>query len=99
MENQVNENQVIEKKKETRGRPKKYENITKEIKKSYQDTFYDIHKGQKKKCEFCNKDVDIFNMSHHVRGFKHKKNKEIFELRNELEKNKTMHSHIEQLVA
>lgn len=68
-----------------RGRPKKKEEelqvMTPEIRKKYNTKFYDLHKNEKRICKECNKDISIFNISHHITTSKHFKNKEIFELK------------------
>ena len=95
MDNQ--ENQEI--KNRGRGRPKKTEEelqvMTPEIRKEYNSKFYDIHKKEKRMCKECNKEISIFNMSHHISTSKHLKNKEILDLKSKI----IGHEYIEQLVA
>lgn len=49
--------------------------------KKYTDAYYERHIGEKKQCDICNKDYDMFNFSHHIKTKKHINNKEKKELR------------------
>lgn len=43
-------------------------------KKNYNTRFYDNHIGEKQKCIICDKEISIFNFSHHKQTQKHKEN-------------------------